>query len=51
MRIELGSNQESLKRPSWTSKDLHAYRHKHTTVHGRFVILKDYYVKSKGLMA
>lgn len=49
LKINLGANRESLKRPSWTQDNLHAYRDKHTVIEKRFVILKDYYIKSKGL--
>jgi len=40
---------ESLERPSWTQNNLHAYRDRITKVQGRTVIMKDYYVKTKGL--
>lgn len=48
--IELGGDRRSLDRPGWTSADLHAYRHKHgTRRNGLVFIVKDYYVKSRGL--
>lgn len=54
LQIKLGDNRESLKRPSWTQDNLNAYRDKYTVVRsqglkGRYAIIKDYYVKSKGL--
>lgn len=41
--------QASVERPGWTQKNLHAYRDRITKINGRTVIIKDYYVKSKGL--
>ena len=45
------SARNSLDRPAWASPEhggLHAYRHKHTIRNGRFELLKDYYVRSRG---
>jgi len=48
-RIQFGHESESLNRPAWTQYDQHAYRHKHTTdKRGRFLLLRDYYVRSGG---
>lgn len=39
---------ESCQRLAWTQDDLHAYKHKRCYYHGKFIVVKDYYVKSKG---
>lgn len=43
--VKLESN-DSLNRPSWTQKDLRAFRHKHAK--GR--VNRDFYVKTKGMI-
>ena len=43
------NERASLDRPAWTSEQetgiWDAYKHKHTIVRGRFVLLRDYYMK------
>jgi len=43
----------SVDRPAWTSTVktglFDAYKHKHIVYRGKFRLLKDYYVKNKGL--
>lgn len=43
------NERASLDRPAWTSEQetgmFRAYRHKHTIIRGRFVLLRDYYAK------
>ena len=47
-KIRIHSDERSLDRPAWTQDDLHAYRHKHTLVNGKRIIIKDYFVQSEG---
>lgn len=46
MKIEL-NERESLNRPAWTSTvetgNLHAYKHKHNIVNGKFHLTLNYY--------
>lgn len=42
-------SSKSLDRPAWIQNDLRAYKNKYVVRRGKFMILKDYYVKSGGL--
>lgn len=46
--VRIHSNSRSLDRPAWTSTDLYAYKHKHILVHGKSIVIEDYYVRSGG---
>ena len=41
-------SEHSLDRPAWLFDDIHAYRHKHCVTNGKYRIIKDYYVTSRG---
>jgi len=49
MQINLDNNYKSLERPAWTQDNLYAYRNKYCYRNGKYIIIKDYFVKSKGL--
>jgi len=41
------NSRASLDRSAWTQYDLEAYKHKHCIINGRFIILKDYFIKPR----
>lgn len=50
-RIDLDRNAKlSLQRPAYTAGDLYAFRHRHVMIRNRFTVIKDFFVKSKGLI-
>ena len=38
----------SIDRPSWTQRDLHAYRHLHKYRNGKYRIVQDHFGHTKG---
>ncbi|KKN19395.1 hypothetical protein LCGC14_0946060 [marine sediment metagenome] len=46
--MKLFNERDSLDRPAWTQADLYAYKHKHHLVAGKYIVEKDYFVKSEG---
>lgn len=50
-QIDLDKNaRQSLQRPAYTGTDLYAFRHRRLIIRGRFTVIKDFFVKSKGLI-
>ena len=47
--VQFSSESESLDRPAWGGpRGWDSYKDKHTIQNGRFVLLKDYYVRTGG---